>query len=108
MEVEGIWFKHLVSGLKPVEGRKKSAKWEKLKVGQVLEVRCKETQEVRLFKISHINEYNNVVDYLIGEGLNRCLPGVNSIEEGVTIYQQWSTPQELEQYKFLAIGMSVI
>lgn len=108
MEVEGIWFDLLVSGVKPIEGRKKTPKWEKLKVDQTLEVTRKETQEVRLFKITHINEHDSLMKYLITEGLHRCLPGINTIEEAIMIYRQWSTPQELEQYKFLAIGMNVI
>jgi ASC-1-like (ASCH) protein len=108
MEVQSIWFDLLVSGVKHIEGRKKTPKWEKLTVGQIIEVTCKETQETRLFKITHINEYDNLIDYLIIEGLHRCLPGVNSMEKAVAIYHQYSTPKELDQYKFLAIGMHVI
>lgn len=108
MEVQGIWFDLLVSGIKPIEGRKKTTKWAMLRVNQILEATCKETREVRLFRITHINEYEDLIEYLICEGLNRCLPGINSMEEAIAIYQQWSTPEELNEYKFLAIGMHVI
>ncbi len=71
MEIEGIWFQLLVNGEKPIEGRKKSPKWENLKIGQEIEVICKETKEIRIFKISHINEYENLEEYLLKEGLHR-------------------------------------
>ena len=44
MEVEGIWFDFLVIGLNPIEGRKKTPEKAMLKVGQTLEVTCKETR----------------------------------------------------------------
>lgn len=108
MEVEERWFRLLVSGEKPIEGRKKSPTWEKIKVDQEIVVICKETCEVRRFIVTHINEYKTLEEYLIQEGLHRCLPGVISIEEGIEIYQTWSTPQELAKYGFLAIGLRVI
>lgn len=108
MEVEKKWFDLLISGEKPIEGRKKSPQWEKLKVNQEIEVTCKETKEIRIFKITHINEYQNLEEYLQKEGLYRCLPGITSIEDGIVIYHQWSTQEELNKYKFLAIGMHVI
>lgn len=105
MEVNERWFNLLVSGRKPVEGRKKSLRWEKLIPGQLIELTCKETREIRTFRITHINEYENLEQYLCREGIHRCLPGVTSFEEAVQIYQEWSTPEELKQYRFLAIGL---
>lgn len=107
MEVEGIWFDLLVSGAKPIEGKTKSPKWENLKPGQLITITNKETHETRLFYITHINEYNNLVDYLVVEGLDRCLPGITSFKEAIEIYQKWSAVDELKEYNFLAIGMKV-
>lgn len=108
MEVEGKWFDLLVKGEKPIEGRKKSPKWEKIKIEQNIQITCKETGEIRTFKVTHINEYDTLEEYLQKEGLYRCLPGITSIEEGIAIYKKWSTQEELDKYKFLAIGMHVI
>ena len=102
------WFDKIVSGDKPIEGRKKSPKWEKIKVNQILNIKCDETGEIRKFLVTHIVEYDNLKQYLICEGIDRCLPGVRTIEEGIEIYKQWSTEQELQKYKFLAIGLKVI
>jgi len=100
MEVEGIWFDFLVSGIKPIEGRKKSPQWENVKVGQEIEVTKKETREIRIFRVTHVNEYENLREYLEKEGLHRCLPEVDSIEEGIKIYQQWSSAEELTNTNF--------
>ena len=107
MEVEERWFRPLVSGKKPIEGRKKTPTWEKITVGQEIDLTCKETVEIRPFVVTHINEYENLEEYLQKEGLQRCLPGVNSFEEGIEIYQAWSSPEELIKYKFLAIGLRI-
>lgn len=108
MEVEGRWFDVLVSGEKPVEGRKKSPKWERILVGEEMDLKKKETGEVRRFRVTHINEYENLREYLEKEGIDRCLPGIDSIEEGVEIYRGWSTEAELAMYKFLAIGLQCL
>ncbi len=108
MEVQGIWFSLLVSGIKPIEGRRKSLKWANLRTGQIIPVTHRETGEIRMFVITHINDYENLLEYLQREEIYRCLPGVTSMDEAIKIYQQWSTPDELASSRFLAIGMKVI
>lgn len=107
IEVEDPWFSYLVSGVKSVEGRKKSPKWVGLKAGQEVMLRCKQTGERRRCIITYIHEYENLPEYLVNEGVGRCLPGVNNLKDAVDIYRQWSTDEELSQYKFLGIGIKV-
>lgn len=106
IEVEQPWFNEIISGRKPIEGRKKSPTWAKVKIDQKVVLKCTETGEERFFRITHINEYPTLKDYLIGEGLNRALPEVQTLEQGIEVYKQWSTEDELKKYPFLAIGLT--
>lgn len=108
MGVEQRWFNHLVSGLKPIEGRKKSKTWENLKVGSLIIIKCDQTNERRQFIVTHINEYDNLEQYLLTEGIDRCLPGITSLEEAKAVYMAWSSEEELKKYKFLAIGVRLV
>lgn len=55
--------------------------------------------------VTGINRYDSIEDYLKGETIERALPGVKTIEEGVRIYLQWSTREEIEKYGFIGIGV---
>lgn len=46
--------------------------------------------------------------YLKGETLERALPGVKTIEEGMEKYLQWSTMEEIEKYGMLGIQVRPI
>jgi ASC-1-like (ASCH) protein len=58
--------------------------------------------------ISNIIMCQNLQEYLEKEGLHRYLLGVKIIEEGIVIYRQWSTQEELDKYNFMAIEMRII
>ena len=103
MEVQEPWYSYLVSGQKKVEGRKNSPKWRDLKSLQQILLTCGEKRQ--LFLITDVREYSSLQEYLEQEGLRNCLPGIKTIEEGISVYRQWSTDEELMHYHFLAIEM---
>ena len=39
------------------------------------------------------------------EGINKCLPGIKSIDEGVKIYRQFYSKDDENQYKIIAFGL---
>lgn len=99
------WFTLVKRGIKPVEGRKNSPKYQAMKPGDALIF----TYENQHFEttITAIHHYKSVEKYLEGETLARALPGVKTFEEGVKIYLQWSTREEIERHGFLGIQVKV-
>ncbi len=44
---------------------------------------------------------------LAQEGLDATLPGVARIEEGIAVYRQWYTPEDVSRYGMIAIRIAV-
>eukprot|EP01051_Picozoa_sp_SAG22_P018688 SAG22_NODE_3220_length_1847_cov_8.779176_3_plen_118_part_00 len=80
----------LIEGKKTVEGRPYSLKYHKIKKGDTLIFKHKSKQHE--VKVKSIRKYKTLEDYLKGEGLKKTLPGINSMEKAVKIYNRWSTP----------------
>lgn len=103
------WFLHLVSGKKKVEGKKASPTWSFLEGIQmpctILINNEKEGHELEVheFTLTDVRKYPSVQEYLEAEGLDNCLPGKQTIDEGVQVYLDFSTKEELAKYDFLAI-----
>jgi len=101
------WFSHLMSGKKTVLGREAQSKWKPLKVGQSLVVNSPE-YECAVFVVIGIRHYPSLKEYLEAEGVDNCLPGIKTVEEGIAIYNQWSTDEDLAKYDFLAIEVKLL
>lgn len=99
------WFSLLRSGKKPVEGRKNSPLYQRIKVGDSIEFFCGRESFVAL--VVGINRYTSVAEYLEHETLARALPGVLNMKEGLTIYHAWNTPEEIARNGFLGIQVQV-
>jgi ASC-1-like (ASCH) protein len=65
------WLKHLVSGKKPVEGRKGTEKWKKLKEGDL--IIFYDTRKF-LFEVTGVRKYKTIKEYLEKEGPEKALP----------------------------------
>jgi ASC-1-like (ASCH) protein len=52
--------------------------------------------------------YNSFEEYLTNEKLKRCLPGIDTIKDGVSIYHSFYPPHDEEKYKVIAIKVKVI
>ena len=108
VEVQPRWLQAIESGLKTVEGRKGSPTWSNVKVGDISNFVAPYNRpySTMIYDIVH---YPSVEDYLIHEGLNRTLPGVNSLQEGIDIYLKptgfWSKA-DVEKYGILAFHLS--
>jgi ASC-1-like (ASCH) protein len=106
MDVAEPYFSLIKMRKKPVEGRKLSPTWSKIKVGDIITMTCNSSYFNVL--VTGINKYNSLKEYLLGETLQRCLPGVTSIEDGERIYLQWSSIEEINKYGMIGIQVSVL
>ena len=103
-------FDYIKDGIKTVEGRKNSLKYQKYNVGDLLEFVY--NNEKVLTIINNINKYEYLEDYLKKETLKRTLPCVKTIKEGIEIYNLWVSNIEIEHFRikygtgFLGIGIT--
>jgi ASC-1-like (ASCH) protein len=95
------WFSYIRQGIKPVEGRKNTHSYKKIEVGD----RINFSNGVENFNalVTEIRQYASLEQYFEDVTLEKALPGVKSIEEGLQIYYQWSTEEKIRQYGFLGI-----
>lgn len=95
------WFSYIRQGIKPVEGRKGTHTYKKIKVGD--KINFSNGQESFIADVTEIREYDSIEKYLEDVTLEKALPGIKSIEEGLNVYYQWSTEEKIRQYGFLGI-----
>ena len=101
---EQPWLGLIQSGVKKIEGRKKAKKYTDLNPGDMVIFHDEQTSfKARIVKVV---EYKTLEDYLICEGINNALPGISNLDEGISIYGQWSTPEQLKN-GFLAIHVDI-
>ena len=105
-------FTYIKKGIKTVEGRKYSEKYQKYKKGDILIFVC--GKEKLKTKITYIHRYKTVENYLKRETLKKALPCVKTVKEGVKIYNLWTNEKEREKlrkkfgYGFMGIGIKKI
>uniref|UniRef100_A0A7S0RNJ1 ASCH domain-containing protein n=1 Tax=Chlamydomonas leiostraca TaxID=1034604 RepID=A0A7S0RNJ1_9CHLO len=88
----------IISGAKTVEGRTNTPKYRALVPGSL--VRLTDGQDeghTATVRVESLATYASFEDMLRAEGLHSCLPGVATLEEGVTIYRSFPGYSELEQ-----------
>jgi ASC-1-like (ASCH) protein len=103
------WFGFITTGFKIVEGRKMTSKWKNIKIGDILIIRCPGHNDYKQV-VKGINYYpptleDPLISYLLGEGLDRALPGVTSFALGYKIYLQWISIKEIKKYGMIAIQL---
>lgn len=101
MTCDEPWFSFIRKGVKPVEGRKNSPKYQKIQVGDLIDF--SNGTESFLAVVVEIKQYPLLEDYLKDVTFQKALPGVSSFEEAVNTYHQWSTPEEIQKNGFLGI-----
>ncbi len=112
IECANPWFSLIKEGTKPVEGRKGTKTWIGIKVGDTLTFTDGEDTKNNFDTIVvGVNKYDGkeaLIKYLETETLARALPGIKTIEEGMKIYHQWSTPDEITRHGFIGIQIERI
>lgn len=99
------WLGYLVDGQKPVEGRKGSPKWQKIRTGDYIIF-----YDVKAYKfqVTDFKTYDSIRSYLQHEGVSNALPGIEFIDEGVSIYRQWTSLTEEKKYGFVGIHLKYL
>jgi len=101
------WFSLIKLGLKKCEGRLNKGDFSKMKKGDIIIFENSDFPFNRSFKckITSIKNYNSFKQYLEKETLEKCLPGIENIDDGVNIYYKYYKKKDEDLYKIIAIRL---
>ena len=105
LNVQDPWFSLIYCGNKTVEGRLAKKKFTKMKVGDII-IFSNDTLGFTRFtkkRIIKINHYGNFKEYLQKEKLERCLPTITDINDGVSVYREFYSKEKEKKYGIIAI-----
>lgn len=100
------WFSYIREGVKPVEGRKKTHSYKHIKAGD--KINFSNGKENFIVDVIEVREYESLEKYFEDVTLEKALPGITTLEEGLNIYYQWSPEEKIRQYGFLGIFVKPI
>jgi ASC-1-like (ASCH) protein len=98
------WFTLIKLGIKKVEGRLNKGDFANMNIGDFILFTNNEFGVERKFyiEIKNIVYYDNFQTYLENETLERCLPGIDNIEDGCNVYYKYYKKSDELQYKIKA------
>ena len=98
------WFSLIKLRIKKVEGRLNKGDFANMNIGDLIIFTNNELGFERKFKIEIINiaYYDNFQMYLENETLERCLPGIDDIENGLNVYYKYYNKSNELEYKIKA------
>lgn len=106
------WYSLVYDGIKTVEGRLNVGDFGKMCVGDCVEFWNNECEVGRkqkfVVRIERIAEYATFKDYLVGEGLKKCLPVIDNIDKGVATYHKYYSPEDETKFGVKAFGIRKI
>lgn len=110
MKLNSVYFKKVATGAKTVEGRINKPSLHSLKENDIIRFLNNENEEEFIeVRINYLKQYSTFHDMLLQEGLQACLPGVLTLDEGVKTYHQFPSYKEGEkELGVLAIGITLL
>ena len=104
------WFSLVKIGAKICEGRLNKGDFLEMKKGDYILFENNDFGFLRSFccEITSVCNYNSFEDYLCHETLEKCLPGIDTVEEGINIYYNYYTKKDETEYKIKAIRLRVV
>jgi len=98
------WFSLIKFRIKTVEGRLNRGDFANMQIGDIIIFTNNELDFERKFQIEikNILYYDNFQTYLENESLDRCLPTIDTIENGLKIYYKYYKKQDELEYKIKA------
>jgi ASC-1-like (ASCH) protein len=104
------WFSLIKLGIKKCEGRLNKGDFFEIKKLDYIIFQNNDFNYLRSFccKIIYTHIYNSFEDYLKSEKLQKCLPGIDTINEGVNVYYKYYTKEQEYKYKIKAFRLKVL
>lgn len=107
------WFSLVADGKKIIEGRPYRGKWAQMKPGDIIRIESESKQKAS-FDVSIVitKRYPSFREMLTREALSQVLPGVETVDKGVDVYEQMYTDsdvrKDIAEHGVVAISISLI
>ena len=104
------WFSLIKIEAKTCEGRLNTGDFYEMKKGDTIIFTNDDFKFSRSFRceITSVHNYSSFEEYLHVETLEKCLPGMDTIDEGVDLYYNYYKKEDENKYKIKALHLSVI
>lgn len=103
------WFSLISLGLKTVEGRRNKGKFADMKIGSVVKWFNNDFGPRYIYtKITDKIVYDTFENYLNSEGLEKCLPGIKTINQGLSVYFKYYTKEDEKKFGVVAIKFELV
>ncbi len=103
------WFSLITLGLKTIEGRLNKGRFASMKVGDIIIWHNEDFKAREIYtKIVAKRTYKCFSEYLKEEGLKNCLPGILSLEHGLSVYYKYFTRADEDKYGIIAIEIKLL
>ena len=98
------WFSLIKLRIKKVEGRLNKGNFANMNIGDFILFTNNELGFERKFiiEIKNISYYDNFEIYLENETLEKCIPGIDTIEDGLKVYYKYYKKSDELEYKIKA------
>ena len=95
----------LSKAFKVFEGRLNKGSITKLKVGEIITIKCKNKSVKKMIKsIYHFKNFKDMLTYK-EFSLKNTLPYINTLEDGVKLYDTYYTKDKIEKYGAVSIKL---
>ena len=106
--VNALAFNNIKNKKKTIEGRIKKGLFNNIIVGEIVNFICNKTNTKCIAKITKINTYNSVYDFLKSEKIYKIIPYSNDYDDALNIYNKhYGEKLKNKSYKFIAIYVIV-
>ena len=103
------WFTYIKEGKKVVEGRLDSNKYKKLTINSYITLYdAKDENDFIVVRIMDIVKYKSFRDMIETETLNKVLPDIDTIDDGVAVYRQFYSEKIEKDKGVIAIHIKVV
>ncbi len=105
--VKEPWFSLIKFGIKTVEGRLNKGEFSEMKIGDSIrfinyDLNLESPRKFTI-KITNITNYSTFESYLKSETLQKCLPGIDNIDDGLKIYYSFYNKNDELKYGIRAL-----
>jgi ASC-1-like (ASCH) protein len=105
VNVSEPWFSLIKLGLKTIEGRLDRPPFSDMKKGDTITFHNKDLgfDRSHSVKVASRKKYATIEEFLKTETIEKTLPGVDNMEDGVKVYRKFYSPEREREFGILAI-----